>query len=132
MFGDETRNKLQLIIRGTVIEGQEDICTAVRNHLCASFSTSRMSKKDFGGQSIIKKEQVVAIKDYAVQHHLWITNPASLGEYLTHGGEAKVYLTQDHTNVVKLNDGVYYATWLEYLNRLVLHHLIFPDTTYTL
>jgi len=65
MFSDETRNKLQLIIRGTVIEGQGDTCTAVRNHLCASFSTSRMVKKDFEGQSIIKKEQVFALKTYA-------------------------------------------------------------------
>jgi hypothetical protein len=33
--------------------------------------------------------------------------------------------------LLKINDGVYYATWLEFFNSLVLHNLIFPNTAYT-
>ena len=131
MLSDETRQQLQHIIRGTIIEGQNDTCKAVRNHLCASFSTSRTVKKDFEGQSIIKKKQVAALKAYALQHHLWITDLSAYGQYLTHGGEATVYLAADQKNVIKLNNAVYYATWLEYLNSLVLHNLFFSDTAYT-
>ena len=51
-----------------------------------------------------------------------------MGQYLTRDGESQVYLADNKKNVVKLNDGVYYATWLEYLNSLILHNLFFPDT----
>jgi hypothetical protein len=53
-------------------------------------------------------------------------------KYLTRGGESQVYLDIGSTHVIKINDAVYYATWLEYLNSLVLHNLIFKDTAYTL
>jgi Serine/Threonine/Tyrosine Kinase found in polyvalent proteins len=32
--------------------------------------------------------------------------------------------------VVKINDAIYYATWLEYFNSMLLHNLIFKDTAY--
>ncbi|HZE83824.1 MAG TPA: hypothetical protein VE035_05905 [Puia sp.] len=57
MFSDDTRKKLENIIRGIILEAEEDNCTAARNILCASFRTSTTVKKDFEGQSIIKKEQ---------------------------------------------------------------------------
>jgi hypothetical protein len=53
-------------------------------------------------------------------------------EYLTRGGESQVYLAANGLNVIKVNDGVYYATWAEYFNSLILHNLLFPNTTYAL
>lgn len=53
-------------------------------------------------------------------------------EYLTKGGESKVYLAPDGLNVFKVNDAIYYATWTEYLNSLVIHNLLFPNTAYSL
>ncbi|GGA81688.1 hypothetical protein GCM10011511_00780 [Puia dinghuensis] len=50
---------------------------------------------------------------------------------MTRGGEAKIYLAPDHRNVIKVNDAVYYATWLEFFNSLVIHNLLFVDTAYT-
>lgn len=52
-------------------------------------------------------------------------------DYLTEGGESKVYLNPDQLSVIKLNDAAYYATWLEYFNSLVIHNLLSPDTAYT-
>jgi hypothetical protein len=43
-----------------------------------------------------------------------------------------VYLAADGLNVFKVNDAVYYATWTEYFNSLVLHSLFFPNTAYSL
>jgi hypothetical protein len=43
-------------LKGIVLEREEDNCTAVRNLLCTSFRTSRTVKKDFEGQSVVKKE----------------------------------------------------------------------------
>lgn len=51
--------------------------------------------------------------------------------YLAKGGEAKVYLHDDRKSVIKINDGIYYATWLEYFNSLSIHNLPFPATAYT-
>jgi len=41
-----------------------------------------------------------------------------------------VYLDPDSRNVIKLNDAVYYATWLEFFNSVLLHNLIFENTAY--
>lgn len=45
MLSDDTRKKLENIVRGKVIEGQGDTCTSIRN-LCAGLSTSTTVKKD--------------------------------------------------------------------------------------
>jgi len=49
---------------------------------------------------------------------------------LTEGGESKIYLAPDQLHVIKKNDAVYYATWLEYFNSLVIHNVLFPNTAY--
>ena len=130
MLTDEIRQQIQDIIRGAIIEGQGDRCRAVRNYLCTSFSTSRTVKKDFEGQSIIKEKQAAGLKRWALANSWLITNLPPGWQYLAHGGEATVYLDAAQKNVIKLNDGIYYATWLEYFNSLVLHNLFFPDTAY--
>ncbi len=128
MYNDETKRKLENIIRGSLIEGITDHCAAVRNFLCASFSTSTTVKRDFESKLLIKKEQESGLRDYATQNQLWFTHlPA---QYLTRGGESQVYLDIDSKHVVKINDAIYYATWLEYFNSLLLHNLIFKDTAY--
>ena len=131
MFSDEVRRKLQNIIQGTVIPEQTDTCTTIRNQLCTSFSTSTTVKKDFEGKSIIKKEQVRFLEEFASWNGYWVRDLPPDELYLTEGGEAKVYLHPDGRHVVKLNDGVYYATWLEYFNSVVIHNLLFPATAYT-
>lgn len=42
-----------------------------------------------------------------------------------------MYLYNKH-KVIKLNDGIYYETWLDYFNNLLLNNFFFPDTTYKL
>ena len=51
---------------------------------------------------------------------------------MTRGGESEIYLAPSHSQVIKVNDGVYYATWTEYFNSLVIHNLLFPSTAYEL
>ena len=130
MYSDDTKRKFENIIRGSVIDGGTDNCTATRNFLCTSFSTSTTVKRNFETNSLIKKEQESALRYYATTHKLWITRLPQ--QYLTRGGESEVYLDIDRIHVIKINDAIYYATWLEYFNSLVLHNLIFKDTAYTL
>ena len=131
MFSDDVRNKLQNIVQGTIIQEQPDSCTAIRNQLCASFPTSTTVKKDFESKQLIKEKQVSFLRQLAISQNLWIPNVSADWHYLTHGGEAKVYLNSNGLTVVKLNDAIYYATWLEYFNNLVIHNLLFPATAYT-
>ncbi|MEO6612808.1 MAG: hypothetical protein ABIT05_12035 [Chitinophagaceae bacterium] len=132
MLPNDTRRKIENITKGIVIEGVFDNCTAIRNLLVRSFPTSTTVKENFEGQSIVKKEQASIIENYCNQHNLWVTNLPGDVRYLARGGEATVYLDDDGFNVIKLNDAVYYATWLEFLNSILLHNIIFDTTAYLL
>ena len=132
MISDEIREKLQNIVRGACLEGPADRCSTVRNHLIEGFGTSPTVKGEFESRSIIKEKQIEFLKTYAKESGLWLESLAPQSEYLTKGGESKIYLAADGLNVIKVNDAVYYATWAEYFNSLVLHNLLFPNTTYSL
>ena len=97
MIADEIREKLQNIVRGELHQGQSDSCTAVRNLLCESFGASPTVKSEFEGRSIIKEEQVEFLKSHAQKADLWMESLPKGSQYLTEGGESKVYLSEDGT-----------------------------------
>ena len=130
MIPDDTRSKIENIIAGVILEGQPDYCTAARNLLCGSYPTSTTVKKDFEGQTIIKKKQAQRLEQFCTEYGLWLRQLPTEDNFLTRGGEARVYLHNDNRHVIKLNDAVYYATWLEFLNSVLLHNLFFPNTVY--
>jgi len=130
MFADDTRRKIENITQGIVIKGQQDNCTTIRNLLCAGFPTSTTVKKDFESKAIIKEGQAHLLETYSNQNNLWLTDLPGEDRFLARGGEAKVYLDADNRSVIKLNDGVYYATWLEFFNSILLHNIIFENTAY--
>jgi hypothetical protein len=130
MLSDDTRKRLENIVEGIVLEGKEDTCTAARNLLCASFRTSTTVKKDFEGQSRSKKEQTNFLRLHGTERNWWVQKLSDENSYLTRGGEAQVYFAADHKSVIKVNDGVYYATWLEFFNSVVIYTLLFEETAY--
>jgi hypothetical protein len=132
MLTDDTRSKIENITAGVILKGQQDSCTTARNLLCGSYPTSTTVRKDFEGQSIIKKEQEQKLEEFCINHGLWIEQLPTDQSFLKRGGEARVYLYKDGRHVIKLNDAIYYATWLEFLNSILLHNLIFPNTGYEL
>ena len=132
MLNDDTRNKIQDIISGTPIHWQTDNCTATRNYLCRSFSPGTTVKKDFEGQLYIKKKQAIALEKYISDNNVWIIMPPEAQHLLTIGGEAEIYMDVEQRQVIKFNDAIYYATWLDYLTSLLIHNLLFPETGYEL
>jgi hypothetical protein len=130
MLPNDTRDKIKNITAGIIIEGSTDSCTTTRNLLCASFPTSTTVKEDFEGKSVIKEKQASILETFCNKNDLWIASLPGEDRYLTRGGEARVYLDADNRNVIKVNDAVYYATWLEFFNSILLHNLIFPNTAY--
>jgi hypothetical protein len=131
MLSNDTRSKIKNITAGNVIEGSTDTCTAIRNYLCSGFPTSTTVKTDFEGKLLIKKEQARLLEIYGKKNNLWLTALPVQGTFFARGGEALVYLDSDKRDVIKQNDAIYYATWLEFFNSIVLHNLIFPNTAYT-
>jgi len=132
MIADGTRKKLQDIIRGELQQGESDSFTAIRNLLCESFGTGPTVKSEFASRAIVKEKQVGFLKSHVKKEGLWLESLPSGCQYLTEGGESKVYLTEDGRSVIKVNDAGYYATWTEYFNSILLHNIIFPDTAYSL
>ena len=132
MLSHDTRHKIEDIISGAVLEGQQGYCTAIRNALCSRFGTSETVKKYFESKSIIKEEQARFIAEYCGEHGLWYESRPGEDRYLTRGGEASVYLADDNRQVIKLNDAIYYATWVEFFNSILLHNVLFENTAYEL
>lgn len=50
---------------------------------------------------------------------------------MSQGAEQRVFL-KDSKFVLKLNDSIYYNSWLDYLNNILLHNYFFEDTAYNL
>lgn len=132
MISNDTKQTLKNIISGTIIEGKNDTLTATRNQLCSSFTTDTTIKRDFDKQCDIKKEQEKQLNDYISKNNLWITDFSDQENYLTEGGEAKIYFGKDNKSVIKLNDAIYYCTWLDFLNSILIHNLLFEGTKYQL
>jgi hypothetical protein len=131
MLSNDTRSKIKNITAGNVIKGSADTCTKVRNYLCTGFPTSTTVKTDFEGKLLVKKEQARLLEIYSKKNNLWLATLPVEDTFFARGGEAMVYLDSDKRDVIKQNDAIYYATWLEFFNSLVLHNLIFPNTAYT-
>jgi hypothetical protein len=73
MISDEIWQKLQNIIRGDVLEGQEDHCTAIRNLLCQSFGSDPTVKKEFESRAVHKEKQnhfLKSIVNWLTQYNL--------------------------------------------------------------
>ena len=131
MFSNDTRKRLENIVKGIVLEGEEDNCKTVRNLLCASFRTSTTVKEDFEGQSVVKEEQARFLRQHSALRNWWMQHDLpDESSFLTRGGEAQIYLAPDGVNVIKVNDAIYYATWLKIFNSLIIQSLFFEESAY--
>lgn len=132
MYSNDTKRKLQDIIRGAQIDWQKNNCTSAHNFLCRSFRTNTKVKKDFDRQTAIKKEQSELLKIFITNQNLWTLHPPPNNRFLTQGGEAEIYFLPEHQQVLKLNDAIYYANWLDFFNSILIHNLLFEETCYKL
>ena len=57
MIADEIRKTLQDVVTGTLVKGEGDHCTKIRNLLVESFGTSPTIKREFESRAILKEKQ---------------------------------------------------------------------------
>lgn len=77
-----------------------------------------------------KGEETRKLISFAEKHNLFISD-INEDNYVSSGAEQKVYI-KNGEYVIKLNDSIYYASWADYFNNLLLHNFFFADTAYKL
>ena len=77
-----------------------------------------------------KRKETERLKQYIDNQNLWVKD-IDLNNYVSEGAEQKVYL-KDGKSVFKLNDAIYYLSWIDYFVNLLLNNYFFPDTAYKL
>ena len=118
--------ELQNIVSGKSQVRHGDTIQTISRYLRKSKSTSRTSES----VKQIKSEETALIKQFCNRNGFWITF-IDINAFISSGAEQKVYLQNKH-KVIKLNDSIYYETWEDYFNNLLLNNYFFPDTAYQL
>lgn len=123
---NQLKNELHHIIsgKGTVRFGTA--IQAIANYLKNGAPTGSGAENT----KQIRQQEAKGLEDYISQNKLWITN-LDFSQYVSEGAEQKVYLNGT-SNVIKLNDAIYYTSWIDYFHNLLLHNFFFPDTAYDL
>ena len=120
------RDDIQDILSGKSQVKHHHLIQTTCSYLKGSQGTSSMVKV----QQQHKEEETKILIQFAEDNNLWVEN-INIDLYLSQGAEQKVYL-KDGTNVLKLNDSIYYVSWVDYFQNLLLNNLFFPDTAYQL
>lgn len=131
MISDDTKKSLSNIISGISIEKPKNNLNAARNFLCKRFETNTTIARNVE-QDESKEKQRECLKKFISDENLWLDNFPNKENFLTEGGEAKIYFGIDRKSVIKLNDAIYYVNWLDFLNSLMIHNLLFNKTAYEL
>lgn len=77
-----------------------------------------------------KNEETKKLVQYINANNLWNCD-INFSLFISQGAEQRVFL-HNTTKVLKLNDSIYYALWIDYFNNLLLNNYFFPDTAYKL
>lgn len=81
-------------------------------------------------QQQFKDEETAVIVAYAARENLLYEHSINDDDYLSEGAEQRVYRFDD-AHVIKTNSGVFYESWLDYFNSLLIHNFFFPTTAYS-
>lgn len=120
------RDDIQHILSGKSQVKHHNLIQTACGYLKGSQGASSMAKD----KQQLKEEETKSLIQFAEDNHLWVDN-IDIDLYVSQGAEQKVYL-KDGLTVLKLNDAIYYARWIDYFHNLLLNNLFFPDTAYQL
>jgi len=121
-MGDDIQN----ILSGKSQVKYHHLIQTTCSYLKRSKGTSSMVKN----HQQLKEEETKRLIQFIDNNNLWVDN-INIDLYVSQGAEQKVYL-KDGSTVLKLNDAIYYASWIDYFHNLLLNNLFFPDTAYRL
>jgi hypothetical protein len=123
---NKLKYELQTIICGTGKVSYGDTIQAATRYLRRSKSSSGMAEE----KKSVKNKETESLRQWIEKQQLWFNN-IDMNLFLSQGAEQKVYLNSEK-EVLKLNDAIYYTSWIDYFNNLLLNNYFFPDTAYEL
>ena len=121
------KDELQCIIFGNEQISDADKLKTVQNFF------RRNAKIDYGSQDkkFVKREEEKHLLNLAATQNLLYSDEISEENFVAEGAEQKVYRFNDF-QVIKINNAIFYETWLDYFNNLLIHNYFFPSTAYEL
>lgn len=118
--------ELQNIISGKSKVKYSSFIQTVANYLRGSQEAGALAPKS----QYFKRQEEQKLKDWVNKNDYWAKG-VDKNNYISEGAEQKVYLNNGKS-VLKLNDAIYYESWLDYFINLLLNNYFFPDTAYEL
>ena len=118
--------ELQNILSGKSEVSHGEPIQAITRYLRESLGTSEKTQ----GNESSKGEETKKLVDCINAHHLWSCD-INFNLFISAGAEQRVFI-KNTRQVLKLNEAIYYASWVDYFNNLLLNNYIFPDTAYNL
>ena len=120
------KDEIKHIISGTSKNSEGTIIQTIASFLRRSETSSGLVKED----KHFKKEETKNLIEFIAENNFWYPD-VNLDNYISEGAEQKVYIKSDES-VLKLNDAIYYLSWLDYLQNLLLHNYFFSFFSYKL
>jgi hypothetical protein len=120
------QDELKYILQGKGKVSYGKPIQAVASYLRKSNTTSTKTQR----YEPNKREETKKLIEYINSNHLWNCD-INFSLFLSEGAEQRVFI-KDKSKVLKLNDSIYYASWLDYFYNLLLNNYFFPDTAYNL
>ena len=83
------------------------------------------------GTTTCKSVQLVKLRQWAIEQGCWFNDSSSFGDFFDRGSENEVYLSEDGSEIIKLNDFRYSDDSLTpFFERIKAHNAYFPDCSY--
>lgn len=120
------KNEIRNVLSGKSEVRFGKVIQAISSYLGKSKSTGEAIK----GSKSFRQQETENLVSYIDKNRLWLVD-IDFSQYVSEGAEQKVYL-KDSQHVIKLNDAIYYTSWVDYFHNLLLHNYFFPDTAYDL
>ena len=121
------KHELQDIISGNGFVRNGKNIQTITNYLRGKKEAVSNLKED----KFDKNKETKILIDFIDNTNLWFTDIDN-SKYVGEGAEQKIYEFEDPNFVLKLNDSIFYTSWFDYLNNLLIHNYFFPHLAYEL
>lgn len=127
------KNELQYIITG---DGETSEGSSIKSIQTFLRGSKTADKKNIAGRTPKDrnetKQELKKLKEYIDTNNLWYKDKLDKTNKLGSGSEADVYLVPGTDKIHKTNNLIYYNSWEDYFNSLLIHNKMFPETAYKL
>ena len=114
------KDELQHIILGDEQAGRTSQLKKVQTFLRANAETGiAIEKKQY-----FKSEEAAALVVFAQEEKLFYDPAIKESYFISEGAEQRVYRLDD-LHVIKTNGSIFYESWLDYFNNLLIHNYFF-------